>query len=145
MSDRDPDSNSNSDFVSQTLGPVLSQTGLAKHFGVSAMAVWRWRRDLLDMPPGIEIAGRLYWSIQAVERWKAKRAANAKPRQPKSQGARADQARSLAVRKHNSTERREAEHELAAHEPPKPTLKSKRKASHGPRVGFAPTPDAEVA
>jgi hypothetical protein len=143
MSDRDPDSNSNSDSVSQTLGPVLSQTGLAKHFGVSAMAVWRWRRDLPDMPPGIEIAGRLYWSIQAVERWKAKRAANAKARQPKSQGARADQARSLAVRKHNSAG--EAEHELAAQEPPKPTLKSKRKGSHGPRVGFAPTRDAEVA
>jgi predicted DNA-binding transcriptional regulator AlpA len=75
--------------LSQTHGPVMTQAALAKHFGVSTMAIWRWRHSLRDFPPAIEIAGRLYWSIAAVEAWKAARAARAKPQRPMGPGARA--------------------------------------------------------
>jgi predicted DNA-binding transcriptional regulator AlpA len=88
------------DPISSTRGPMLNQTGLAKHFGVSVMAIWRWRRDLSDFPPSVEIAGRLYWSLEAIEAWKAERLAD-RARQPVKQGARTDQARSQAIRRRN--------------------------------------------
>jgi predicted DNA-binding transcriptional regulator AlpA len=89
-----------------TRGPMLNQSGLARHFGVSVMAVWRWRRHLPDFPPAVEIAGRLYWSLEAIEAWKAERAAHARPVKPPAQGgARGDQARVQAARKANSATR----------------------------------------
>jgi predicted DNA-binding transcriptional regulator AlpA len=83
---------------------MLSQTGLARHFGVSVMSVWRWRQELPDFPPGVEICGRLFWSVAAIERWKAARAANPKPQMPVSKGARGGQRKVQATRRRNKFE-----------------------------------------
>jgi predicted DNA-binding transcriptional regulator AlpA len=82
--------------LSLTAGRMLNQTALAKHFGVSAMAIWRWRQAGIGFPPSVEICGRHYWSIDAVERWKAERAAKPKPLQPVSKGARGEKRKPQA-------------------------------------------------
>jgi predicted DNA-binding transcriptional regulator AlpA len=92
---------------SSTEGPMASQAKLAEHFDTSQMTIWRWRQDpALDFPKPIAIHGRNYWSIAAVERWKAS-LADAKPQQaPAKGGARGDQERIQAARKERAAVRR---------------------------------------
>jgi predicted DNA-binding transcriptional regulator AlpA len=109
-----------------TRGPMLNQSGLARHFGVSVMAVWRWRRHLPDFPPAVEIAGRLYWSLEAIEAWKAERAAHARPVKPPAQGgARGDQERVQAARRRKKLEA-EKPQPVAADQAPAPKARGRR-------------------
>jgi hypothetical protein len=86
------------DIVSPTHGPIADQTGLARYFNKSVMTVWRWRRSLPDFPRPAVIAGRNYWRIRDIEDWFDKHV-QAPPPAPVPHGARADQARSQAVRR----------------------------------------------
>jgi predicted DNA-binding transcriptional regulator AlpA len=123
----------------------MSQTALAAHFGVSDTTIWRWRRDIPDFPPGIVIANRYYWSLDAIERWKAKRA-NSKPPQPKSQGVRADPARAQATRERKSAEIRAAERELLAAQERLEAVRQKGARRRKPAaVRLVPADAAEVA
>jgi predicted DNA-binding transcriptional regulator AlpA len=110
---------------SSTEGRMASQAKLAEHFDTSQMTIWRWRKKLDGFPKPIVINGRNYWSIAAVERWKAS-LIDAKAHQPPPQGgARGDQERSKAARKAKSSKRGE---DLAEAET-RPRKPRKKKAS----------------
>jgi predicted DNA-binding transcriptional regulator AlpA len=94
-------------LVRATEGPVLNAIGIARHFGVTTMTIWRWRKAHEDFPISMMISGRRYWSLAAVEAWKAKHT-DAEPHTPKSLGARADQAKAQATRARNKAERERA-------------------------------------
>jgi len=47
---------------------------LAKYLGVSAMTLWRWRRDVtLNFPAASEINGIEFTDIDAVDEWMRER------------------------------------------------------------------------
>jgi predicted DNA-binding transcriptional regulator AlpA len=83
---------------SSTHGPVMSQLALAKHFGVTTMSIWRWRQDMPGFPRPMEIGGRLYWSVAAIEAWKATRVVKT-ARTPVSQGVRAHHKQAQAEKR----------------------------------------------
>jgi hypothetical protein len=125
---------------------MLGQTGLAQHFGVSVMTLFRWRRDVPDFPKSVTICGRHYWSVEAVERWKSERATDSRPPQPKSKGARADQERIQADRKRKNAEIRAAKHALAAAQQRLEAARQKTGRKRKPAVRFVAARDAsEVA
>jgi len=55
----------------------LSTASQRKRYGnISAMTLWRWERDpRLNFPPAIDINGRKYRSLRALEEWERQRAA----------------------------------------------------------------------
>src|SRR5829696_1817488 len=55
----------------------LSAASQRRRYGnISAMTLWRWERDpRLNYPPPIEINGRKYRSLRALEEWERQRAA----------------------------------------------------------------------
>jgi hypothetical protein len=106
---------------SPTEGPMASQRKLAELFDTSTMTIWRWRRSIADFPKPIVIAGRNYWSIAAVERWKASLVGAAKAHHPPSKGARGDKGEALVEAE--GRPRRRGKKAAAAQEAPAPAAK----------------------
>jgi predicted DNA-binding transcriptional regulator AlpA len=69
-------------------GNLLSQTQLARRFGVSVSTLFRWRR-LPDFAKPIRIRGRCYWRVAEVEAWTALKRDQPEPLRPMPKGARA--------------------------------------------------------
>ena len=54
----------------------LPRKAVRERYGISAMTLWRWERDVrLRFPKPIQINGRLYQSLNALEEWERSRAA----------------------------------------------------------------------
>jgi predicted DNA-binding transcriptional regulator AlpA len=54
----------------------LPRKAVRERYGISAMTLWRWERDVrLRFPKPIVINGRLYQSLSALEEWERCRAA----------------------------------------------------------------------
>jgi hypothetical protein len=52
------------------LGKWLRNGQLARHFGVSAMTIWRWKRDPdLDFPDASVINGIEFNDVDAIDEW----------------------------------------------------------------------------
>jgi predicted DNA-binding transcriptional regulator AlpA len=59
---------------------LLSQPQVQQRYGVSQMAVWRWRNDPgLGFPQGIQISGRWYWHLSALQEFERACAGRAAP------------------------------------------------------------------
>jgi predicted DNA-binding transcriptional regulator AlpA len=54
----------------------LPRKAVRERYGISAMTLWRWERDArLRFPKPIQINGRLYQSLGALEEWERSRTA----------------------------------------------------------------------
>ena len=52
----------------------VRNTYLAKHFNVSAMCIWRWKRDAsLGVPPTYEVNGKEWNDLNAWDDWMRQR------------------------------------------------------------------------
>ena len=49
---------------------LLTAADLRRIIPVSAMTIWRWRRDHL-LPAPITLNGRLFWRRSTIDRWMA--------------------------------------------------------------------------
>jgi predicted DNA-binding transcriptional regulator AlpA len=53
----------------------LTRSSVRKRYGISNMTLWRWERDpRLKFPKPLEINGRLYQDLSALEEWERSRA-----------------------------------------------------------------------
>jgi predicted DNA-binding transcriptional regulator AlpA len=54
----------------------LPRKAVRERYGISGMTLWRWERDVrLRFPKPIQINGRLYQSLSALEEWERSRTA----------------------------------------------------------------------
>ena len=75
----------------------IRNSALAKHFGVSAMCLWRWKRDpSLNCPPAYEVNGIEWQDLDAWDRWMKARVVNYL--KEKSKPIRAERLRKQAAR-----------------------------------------------
>ena len=55
----------------------VRNSGLAKHFNVSAMTLWRWKRDpSLNCPPSYEVNDTEWHDLDAWDAWMKARIVN---------------------------------------------------------------------